>query len=512
MINLIKRIFSKKLTLLLFVLIASATAWFILSRLEAIQAQGQVRLYFSPDTANIPPDAAISLRLDASGELIGFVRAEVNFDQTKVALTQEPVITPLLGTSIEVTSRANANGTGNIVIVLGLSPNDEAPTGDFELAQLVFTSLTDEPNQSTNLTVNEAGSQIVDTSIPNPYQLSIITDPALLVLNFTPTPTPTETPIPTATLTSTSTPMPTPTSTLAPSPTATPTPVLTATPAQSSASLSLVLNDKAFIDEEISIDVNFETNSPVSGVDAVILFDPAFISVMRIDDKKLLGDESIMNIDNAGIVRISQLEAPGTGFIGQGVMATLIVQSQTIGQKNLSFEFTPPGKADSNAVEFSTGYDILSAVNNLNFEIIDHPLLDIQLLTLSENAALGHSADGNLQTSDGIWSTAFSTDVSGSGEVAVPDSYIEELVELVFKVNGYLRKRRSFIIDSGKNNVDLGVLVAGDLNDDGIVNNIDLSLMYDAWFGSGTADYNRDGIVNSVDHWILTNNFFAQDE
>ena len=60
--------------------------------------------------------------------------------------------------------------------------------------------------------------------------------------------------------------------------------------------------------------------------------------------------------------------------------------------------------------------------------------------------------------------------------------------------------------------LDLGALKAGDLNNDGIVNNLDLSLMYDQWFGSGTADFNRDEVVNTADYWIVLQNFLAEDE
>ena len=53
--------------------------------------------------------------------------------------------------------------------------------------------------------------------------------------------------------------------------------------------------------------------------------------------------------------------------------------------------------------------------------------------------------------------------------------------------------------------------IAGDINADGIVNNLDLSLMYDDWFGSvARSDLNSDGIVNSADYWLLTQNFFLQ--
>ncbi len=65
---------------------------------------------------------------------------------------------------------------------------------------------------------------------------------------------------------------------------------------------------------------------------------------------------------------------------------------------------------------------------------------------------------------------------------------------------------------AGTNTVNVGTLTAGDLNNDGTINVVDLSLMYDQWFTGGLADYNRDGVTNSADYWIVIKNFFAEDD
>ena len=77
-----------------------------------------------------------------------------------------------------------------------------------------------------------------------------------------------------------------------------------------------------------------------------------------------------------------------------------------------------------------------------------------------------------------------------------------------------MRERFSLTVNPGTNSVDLGRLKAGDLNDDGIINTIDLSLMYDQWIPSpaGNADLTRDGVVNSADYWAITQNYLAVDE
>ena len=51
--------------------------------------------------------------------------------------------------------------------------------------------------------------------------------------------------------------------------------------------------------------------------------------------------------------------------------------------------------------------------------------------------------------------------------------------------------------------------IAGDLNNDKIVNSLDWSMMKLRWFTSdATSDLNDDGIVNSIDFSILNNNWF----
>ena len=484
------KIIAKKSIILVLSLVLPILSWVLFNKITNTNAQGHVDLYFSPSEISLPPDTSLDLILNAYSEPVAFVRVEINFDPTLVQLTSDVTTSPLFANVIEKTDYNEANITGKILLVLGLSTNDtdNPPTGIINLSQMYLTLNTQNQNQTGLLSINDIETQIVDI---NAVELISSNQDATIYLN-TVTPTPVAEP----SLTPTSTPLPTPTNTPSPY-----------------ASLSFNLNQTAYINTEIPIDIYLSTDIPLSGVDAFINFNPSQLSLLRIEDKKLLTESTqILTDQSSGTIKISQLQPPQSGFTGEGVLATLIMLSASTGSKTLSFDYTLGSKADSNAIELASGNDVLAQPQSLSFNVIEHALLELTLSTYSENQSIGHSVSGNLYISDNSWANEFTTDSTGKDTIDLPDSFINNSRELIAKVNGYLRKRFNLQINSGLNIYTLGRLVAGDLNDDGIVNNIDLSLMYDEWFKQGTADFNKDGIVNSADHWILTNNFLKQDE
>lgn len=130
---------------------------------KSITADGEVSLYFVPDSPVLPPNQTLSMMLDAGVEEITFVRVTVNFDQTKVNLSGNITTTPSLATIIiPPTTPATANTTGVATFVVGLTPGDTAPTGIFELAQFPFTTISSTDNDSAILSVDVADSQIVN--------------------------------------------------------------------------------------------------------------------------------------------------------------------------------------------------------------------------------------------------------------------------------------------------------------------------------------------------------------
>jgi hypothetical protein len=196
------------------------------------QTPENVRLYFQPATASLPPEANLKLTLDAKAFKVTFVQVKINFDKNLLALTSDITTSPILKRQNVVSTVEEANNNGQIIISLGLDPADwsNPPSGVFEVANLNFKSLTSNPNQSTSLVFNDAGIEIVAVITPGNFSmLELNTEPILLTLNpvIEPSPTPTLTPTPSPE----SSPSPTIAPTSSPSPTPTPTPTPTPFPA-----------------------------------------------------------------------------------------------------------------------------------------------------------------------------------------------------------------------------------------------------------------------------------------
>jgi hypothetical protein len=210
-----------------------------ITQLNSLAVGSAVQLYFIPSgsAAVMPPNTSFKLMADATTNKISFVRVEMSFDRSKIILSDEIQPSTALTTIIEKTTKDNANATGNIVLVLGLSPDsrDNPPTGVFEIASLPMMLNTAAQNDSTELGISPTGGQIVDIDY---QEVAYTVQNNVIKLNVTiePTPIPTATPLPTATPaptpapTPTPTPKPTPTPTPAPTPTPTPTAAPTPTP------------------------------------------------------------------------------------------------------------------------------------------------------------------------------------------------------------------------------------------------------------------------------------------
>lgn len=145
-------------------------------------AQDQVRIFFNPAEASLPPDTTFQLMLDAQSHQVVFARIELGFNPSLINLTDEITTTDKLRNVIVKTSKDVANSTGNIVIVLALQPGDSPPAGLFEFAQLRFGVVTTATNQITSLSVIDEGIQIVDSEA---NELPFTSQPATIILNPT---------------------------------------------------------------------------------------------------------------------------------------------------------------------------------------------------------------------------------------------------------------------------------------------------------------------------------------
>jgi hypothetical protein len=447
----------------------------LLRSISSISALGQVDIYFDPPNLGLPPDGTTSVMLDAQDNQINFVRFVVNFDNTRINLTGQPIKTALLSTVVIETDVADANASGSYTLVMASSPDDQPVEGVVALAQMTFSAITDEPNFVTQLVFIPGELQVVDA---NEAEMEITAGSADLLLNETASPTPTLTPTPTD------------------------------LPPQE-ASLSLSNPGNVYVNQGINIDLTLSSGEPASGVDAVITYDPALLEYEGFSDAALLNGSTqlLHNLDSATIL-ISQVEDPGESFSGVGVMGTLNFRTIAAGNALVGFDFTPGSTNDSNVIALSTGTDILSEVSTSAFDIHQRLYFSISLDTPAESDAVS----GDLVQLGGDWQQSFTTDSNGVSPVwELNYTFAGITADFTVKIPGYLRKTAGVEFNQENNSIDFGLLLAGDINDDGIINNLDLSLMYEAWFGTGVADYNADGIINSFDHWILTQNFLKED-
>ena len=459
--------------------------------IQKVVAQGanEVDVYFQGPTDPTSTGSSYDLMVNSGTNKVAFASVVFTFDPTKIQLGSE--VTPdtsSLNTNLSHTSMSGANSTGSITLVSIFFPGSgqtsaDAPAGIFRLASLNFHSIVADPNVSASLVFNTSGSQFASPDYPGQAMAIIATgfDLSLNPVSVTPTATPEATPTP--------------------------------TPSSSQAELSLTLESTpAMIGNEILVDLNVSTNSPISGVDASINFDPAVLQVDSITPNSIMGGFSVSSIV-AGNLKFSQTALVDTPFSGSGKIATIHITPILTGLTNMNFVFTDGATNESNVIEHSTGQDILILPTNLTIDVVALPRMVIYLKTASEDQVLGFSTGGTISINDGNWSYNFTADASGASETFdLPQVLYGQNISFFVKVPGYLVRKVNKVLANGTNILDAGALVAGDLNDDGTVNNVDLSLMYNLWFGTGVADYNKNGIIQNDDYWLLVNNFFKEDE
>lgn len=541
---------------LLFLLVLLVSAFFVFKLISTRAQTFDGKVFLSGTDLFLSSIETYNIKIDSGTKKVGFVSVEINFDQTKLTVGQEITTSDLFKTKILETTAADANQTGKITLVLGVSPADvqNAPSGEFEVASIVFNRLANSNSQPTELTINPDSLQVVDME-SNELALSLENKTISFFVpteTQTPTLTPTETFIPTAeptlspsisptsspplTPTVTAVPTTTPTTvTFTPSPTVTPTSTPTLTPTNSpmptltptvtstqspsptptvspTATLSMIQKGELFKGVEGQIEIYLNTNGfEVVGTDVVISYPSDKIEILSVENNSLFNGNFTSSLNTSGLIRISATQNPQQTFMGDGTFAIINAKPKVTGDIPLDFEFVPNSKAESNVISLN-GSDILSEPEGLIIQSVNQIFLWLNLKTASEGAE-GYKVSGNVKLDDGIWNQNFTTDFSGNAGPWDLDSNLSGTnVPFLIKVPGFLKRRVSLDITSGDNYLNGGLLSAGDLNDDGIVNNIDLAIMYADWFGSSIADYNRDGIVNTYDFWILTANFFKTDE
>ena len=144
----------------------------------------------------------------------------------------------------------------------------------------------------------------------------------------------------------------------------------------------------------------------------------------------------------------------------------------------------------------------ISVTVNGNSSITVVPMLEV-------GSADGMQFDVDMFDSGGnnLYSTTVTADSTGVLTIPIPAG-LPSTVTLRLKTLGYLAKAvPGWVLAS---NTTFPALLAGDLDDNNIVNSGDWSLMNSMWFqGDDNPDLNDDGIVNSADLLYLISNWFV---
>ncbi len=300
-------------------------------------ATDPVELYFSPNEQNLPPNSRFSLMMDAHNNQIGFLRIDFDFDNTKVNLASELSTIPSLSTVVQKTSMAQANSTGHVTIVLGLSPGDTAPGGILEVASFDLTSVTSD-SASTELAFDKSTMQIATLNIEEVPHNQITTDNGTLNLNQT-----------------------------------------TTSEARLYFSGPLPANPQ-MPGRDFRLLLKMDTGGQnVDGVDAIVLYDNNLLEVIDVTSEP--GDEfaSYPSLDHSipGKVVVSANIGSGSNpspVNGQGiVLGTITFRPHTntsfeVLDTEVTYDFTPGDRNDSNVVlSGTTGdpVDILSSVTSV---------------------------------------------------------------------------------------------------------------------------------------------------
>lgn len=166
---------------------------------NVLAAGEQTTFSFTPGDTSITSSTSTAehLMLNAGTYQIEFVNVTLTFNQSLFNLSGEITPGTALATVIQKTSMADANSTGRINLVFGLSSANKlaTPSGNFEIAQIPVIGKTTAGNQSAVLGFDLSTVQVVDKNV---NALTVGSAPANLLINPTPTPIP-PTSAPTAT-------------------------------------------------------------------------------------------------------------------------------------------------------------------------------------------------------------------------------------------------------------------------------------------------------------------------
>lgn len=312
----------KVLFILVLVLVLPLSVYLFKTFTLFLSRAASAQLSFSPSTISMPPSANLGVVVNSGSAQIAFARVDISFDSSKVNLSDEIQITGPLKAVIGKTSRATANSTGKVTVVVALcnaidipcSPAPAAPTGTFELFKLPLASNTSQ-STSASISYDVSTSQLVDSA-----QSNVTLTGSSATINLNPSGA-----TPTAPSGNTVTPQPTNSN------------------AQAATTLALTASKTTVgVNQNLPVNVSINTGAnQVIGADLDITFDKTKLQVVDIQAGSFFTNPDVSGkiIDNnTGHAKLTVNTPPSTNAkSGTGTIAVVTVRGAALGTTRLDF-------------------------------------------------------------------------------------------------------------------------------------------------------------------------------
>ena len=293
--------------------------------------------------------------------------------------------------------------------------------------------------------------------------------------------------------------------------------------------LSLTSNEtNCRVGGNVNVRLKLDSNNQnIVALDAIVRYNSDYFALKSVDtSNSVFGDSNqctyqnnfcqLTDFSNPGEIEIVQAKpSPGVNT-SDGLVAQL--QFRCLKEMNFSEDNFTIDLDNSNVIlDSGDGEGVLSGVNNLTLNILagsSNPgRLRVRQVEGKTNKPLVFIIR-ILDPDAGEIIKEISKSVSDCDDQEFEvDPEVESGSYLIkVKAAGYLAKR--IVVDWPPSQViEIPILKAGDLNGDGVVNELDWSLLHGYWYKSfEDGDFNSDGIINSLDwsfmnrNWGLTEN------
>jgi len=287
------------------------------------------------------------------------------------------------------------------------------------------------------------------------------------------------------------------------------------------------------VGEEFTVDVLVNTKGEnVVVVGAYLNYDSTKFKLININT-----DNSVFNTNNSCVYNSKPCEIINSDVPGQieivkakptpgintnhGLVAQITfqaIEATEPKEDNLTFVFTSPYASEDSGVilDDAQGTDILSGVNNAKFRVQETGAekksfkvkIRLERRKSFSSELTFYVLEHGTQTI--VYQFSGSSNASGHCEKNISLATLPSgTYDIRVKAPGYLTKKIESVTWPTETEIEIGELVAGNLQDeDNEINSLDWSIMNGLWGSSDpNADINQDGLVNALDWSIMNKNW-----